>query len=81
MEDAGALPIECNVSEMKMGDIITIHPYTGKITNEAGKVISEFKLSTPVLLDEVRANGRIPLIIGRGLTSRARGESSVRRTF
>ena len=60
MEDAGALPIECDVSEMKMGDIITIHPYTGNITNQAGAVISEFKLSTHVLLAEVRANGRIP---------------------
>ena len=72
MEDAGALPIECDVTKMKMGDVITIHPYEGKITNEAGDTISEFKLSTPVLLDEVRAGGRIPLIIGRGLTERAR---------
>jgi aconitate hydratase 2 / 2-methylisocitrate dehydratase len=72
MEDAGALPIECNVAEMNMGDVITIHPYDGKITNEAGETISEFALATPVLLDEVRANGRIPLIIGRGLTQRAR---------
>ena len=72
MEDAGALPIECDVTKMKMGDVITIRPYEGKITNEAGDTISEFKLSTPVLLDEVRAGGRIPLIIGRGLTERAR---------
>jgi aconitate hydratase 2/2-methylisocitrate dehydratase len=72
MEDAGALPIECDVTKMKMGDVITIHPYEEKITNEAGDTISEFKLSTPVLLDEVRAGGRIPLIIGRGLTERAR---------
>ena len=72
MEDAGALPIECDVSGMEMGDVITIHPYTGKITNEAGETISEFGLATPVLIDEVRANGRIPLIIGRGLTNRAR---------
>jgi len=72
MEDAGALPIECDVTKMKMGDVITIHPYEGKITNEAGDTISEFKLSTPVLLDEVQAGGRIPLIIGRGLTERAR---------
>ncbi|MBL6691678.1 MAG: bifunctional aconitate hydratase 2/2-methylisocitrate dehydratase [Pseudomonadales bacterium] len=72
MEDAGALPIECDVSRMNMGDVITIHPYDGKITNEAGETISEFELSTPVLLDEVRAGGRIPLIIGRGLTERAR---------
>lgn len=72
MEDAGALPIECDVTKMSMGDVITIHPYEGKITNEAGDTISEFKLSTPVLLDEVRAGGRIPLIIGRGLTERSR---------
>ena len=72
MEDAGALPIECDVTKMAMGDVITIHPYEGKITNEAGDTISEFELSTPVLLDEVRAGGRIPLIIGRGLTERAR---------
>lgn len=72
MEDAGALPIECDVTKMNMGDVITIHPYEGKITNETGDVISEFELSTPVLLDEVRAGGRIPLIIGRGLTERAR---------
>lgn len=72
MEDAGALPIECDVTKMEMGDIITIHPYAGKITNEAGDTISEFQLSTPVLLDEVRAGGRIPLIIGRGLTEKAR---------
>ncbi|MDA0979702.1 MAG: bifunctional aconitate hydratase 2/2-methylisocitrate dehydratase, partial [Proteobacteria bacterium] len=71
MEDAGALPIECDVTKMKMGDVITIHPYDGKITNDAGETISEFELSTPVLLDEVRAGGRIPLIIGRGLTDRA----------
>jgi len=72
MEDAGALPIECDVTKMEMGDVITIHPYEGKITNEAGDTISEFELSTTVLLDEVRAGGRIPLIIGRGLTDRAR---------
>lgn len=72
MEDAGALPIECDVTKMNMGDVITIHPYDGKITNEAGETISEFELSTQVLLDEVQAGGRIPLIIGRGLTERAR---------
>jgi len=72
MEDAGALPIECDVSKMQMGDVINIHPHEGRITNETGETISKFELSTPVLLDEVRANGRIPLIIGRGLTGRAR---------
>ena len=72
MEDAGALPIECDVSNMKMGDVITVHPYQGKITDESGKELSTFELSTQVLLDEVQAGGRIPLIIGRGLTGRAR---------
>jgi aconitate hydratase 2/2-methylisocitrate dehydratase len=73
MEDAGALPIECDVSKMEMGDVIIVHPYEGKITSEAsGDVIATFELSTEVLLDEVQAGGRIPLIIGRGLTERAR---------
>ncbi|HIG59669.1 MAG TPA: bifunctional aconitate hydratase 2/2-methylisocitrate dehydratase [Gammaproteobacteria bacterium] len=72
MEDAGALPIECDVSKMRMGDVITIHPYKGSITNEQHELISEFKLTSNVLLDEVQAGGRIPLIIGRGLTERAR---------
>ncbi len=74
MEDAGALPIECDVQKMEMGDVITIYPYEGKIENEAGEVISEFKLKTQVLLDEVRAGGRIPLIIGRQLTDKTRDE-------
>ncbi|MBV1879343.1 MAG: bifunctional aconitate hydratase 2/2-methylisocitrate dehydratase [Pseudomonadales bacterium] len=72
MEDAGALPIECDVSKMNTGDVIIVHPYDGKVTNEAGEEISNFSLSTEVLLDEVQAGGRIPLIIGRGLTTRAR---------
>ncbi|PCH96320.1 MAG: bifunctional aconitate hydratase 2/2-methylisocitrate dehydratase [Gammaproteobacteria bacterium] len=71
MEDSGALPIELDVQAMNMGDVIDIYPYEGVVKNAAGEVISEFKLS-PVLLDEVRAGGRIPLIIGRGLTGRAR---------
>ena len=72
MEDAGALPIECDVTKMKTGDTISIFPYEGKIENEGREIISSFNLSSPVLLDEVRAGGRIPLIIGRGLTDRAR---------
>ena len=71
MEDSGALPIELDVQKMNMGDVIDIYPYEGVVKNAAGDVISEFELS-PVLLDEVRAGGRIPLIIGRGLTGRAR---------
>ena len=75
MEDAGALPIETVVDNMNTGDIIDIDVYTGRITNhESGELISEFELKTEVLLDEVRAGGRIPLIIGRGLTQRAREE-------
>ena len=72
MEDSGALPIECDVSQMKMGDVICVYPYAGKVENEAGRVISRFELKTELLLDEVRAGGRIPLIIGRGLTAKAR---------
>ncbi|WP_135457138.1 bifunctional aconitate hydratase 2/2-methylisocitrate dehydratase [Vibrio echinoideorum] len=70
MEDSGALPIELNVQDMNMGDIIDIYPYEG-VVHKNGSVISNFELSK-VLLDEVRAGGRIPLIIGRGLTGRAR---------
>ncbi len=73
MEDAGALPIEVDVSKLGMGDVIDIFPYKGKVTNhDSGEVLAEFKLKTDVLIDEVRAGGRIPLIIGRGLTDRAR---------
>jgi len=73
MEDAGALPIELDVSKMDMGDIIDIYPYQGLVKrHDNDEVISEFALKTDVLMDEVRAGGRIPLIIGRGLTARAR---------
>lgn len=71
-EDSGALPIECDVSALNSGDVIVIHPYQGKITDEAGKAICSFKLAPVTLADEVRAGGRIPLIIGRGLTAKAR---------
>ena len=72
MEDAGALVFEAPVDDLNMGDIIEIRPYDGKILSESGDVISEFELKSEVLLDEVRAGGRINLIIGRGLTTRAR---------
>lgn len=73
MEDAGALPIEMDVSKMNMGDLVDIYPYKGKAINaETGEHLCDFSLKTPVILDEVRAGGRIPLIIGRGLTTRAR---------
>jgi len=71
MEDSGALPIELDVSEMQMGDVIELRPYDGKALKD-GKVIAEFKLKSEVLFDEVRAGGRIPLIVGRGLTAKAR---------
>lgn len=73
MEDAGALPVECDVSKMNMGDVIDIYPYEGKIKNaDTGEELCDFSLKTDIILDEVQAGGRIPLIIGRGLTSRAR---------
>jgi aconitate hydratase 2/2-methylisocitrate dehydratase len=72
MEDAGALVFEADVDALHMGDIIEIRPYEGKILSEGGDVLSEFELKSEVLLDEVRAGGRINLIIGRGLTTRAR---------
>jgi aconitate hydratase 2/2-methylisocitrate dehydratase len=71
MEDAGALPIELDVSQMSMGDTIELRPYEGNALKD-GKVIASFTLKSEVLLDEVRAGGRIPLIIGRGLTAKAR---------
>ena len=73
MEDAGALPIECHVEHLNTGDIIDIQVYRGHISRHGSEeLITEFSLRTGVLLDEVRAGGRIPLIIGRGLTQRAR---------
>ncbi|HIF51462.1 MAG TPA: bifunctional aconitate hydratase 2/2-methylisocitrate dehydratase [Thiotrichaceae bacterium] len=73
MEDAGALPIECDVTKLNMGDVIDIYPYEGKVkNNETGEEICSFSLKTDIILDEVQSGGRIPLIIGRGLTGRAR---------
>ncbi len=71
-QDSGALPIECDVSQINTGDLIIIKPYEGKIENEDGKVVSRFSMNPVTLPDEVRAGGRIPLIIGRGLTAKAR---------
>jgi len=71
MEDAGALPIELDVTDMNMGDEIELRPMEGKALKD-GKVIAEFTVKSEVIFDEVRAGGRIPLIIGRGLTARAR---------
>ncbi|MBC7392955.1 MULTISPECIES: bifunctional aconitate hydratase 2/2-methylisocitrate dehydratase [unclassified Variovorax] len=71
MEDSGALPIELDVSQMEMGDVVELRPYEGRALKD-GKVIAEFQVKSDVLFDEVRAGGRIPLIIGRGLTTKAR---------
>ncbi|MDJ0899326.1 MAG: bifunctional aconitate hydratase 2/2-methylisocitrate dehydratase [Xenococcus sp. MO_188.B8] len=71
-EDSGALPIECDVSQMNTGDVITIYPYKGEITDENGDIISTFTLKPDTILDEVRAGGRIPLLIGRALTDKTR---------
>ena len=75
-EDSGALPIECDVSKMNTGDVITIHPYEGEITagenSDSPKVISTFTLKPETIIDEVRAGGRIPLLIGRALTDKTR---------
>ena len=73
LEDSGAFPVECDVSQLNMGQEIIFEPFNGKILDaESGKTLSTFELKTPVLLDEVRANGRIPLIIGRQLTDKTR---------
>lgn len=72
VEDSGALPIEAPVEKLAMGDVMVVKPYAGRIENEDGELLSEFSLKTDVILDEVKAGGRIPLIIGRSLTERAR---------
>ena len=73
LEDSGAFPIEMDVSKMLMGQEIILEPFKGKILDaNTNEVLSEFKLKTDVILDEVRANGRIPLIIGRQLTDKSR---------
>jgi len=70
-EDSGSLPIEVDVSALEMGDVIEVRPYEGKLVKD-GRTLAEFALKSEVLLDEVRAGGRINLIIGRSLTARAR---------
>ncbi|MFP4533901.1 MAG: bifunctional aconitate hydratase 2/2-methylisocitrate dehydratase [Desulfobacterales bacterium] len=73
LEDAGAIPIECDTSRLNTGDVIEIRPYERKILNKAsGEKLAEFAFKTSLLLDEVRAGGRIPLIIGRTLTNKTR---------
>ncbi len=73
-EDSGAFPIECDVSKLKTGEEIHIYPYQNKITNSNGDTISTFKLTPDTISDEVRAGGRIPLIIGRGITDKTRND-------
>ncbi|WP_386077803.1 bifunctional aconitate hydratase 2/2-methylisocitrate dehydratase [Vreelandella sp. F11] len=73
MEDSGALPVEMDVTNLNMGDVIDVYPYAGKVCkHDSDDVITTFELKTQLILDEVRAGGRIPLIIGRGLTGKAR---------
>ena len=73
LEDSGAFPVECDVSKLNMGQEIIFEPFAGRILDaKSNELISSFELKTPVLLDEVRANGRIPLIIGRQLTDKTR---------
>jgi len=71
-EDSGALPIECEVVKLKTGDVITLHLEEGLIVNERGEAVSRFELRPLTLPNEIRAGGRIPLIIGRSLTDKAR---------
>ncbi|MGM0825884.1 MAG: bifunctional aconitate hydratase 2/2-methylisocitrate dehydratase [Pseudomonadota bacterium] len=73
MEDSGALPVEMDVEKLAMGDVIDVYPYAGKVCKHGtDEVLTTFELKTQLILDEVRAGGRIPLIIGRGLTGKAR---------
>jgi aconitate hydratase 2/2-methylisocitrate dehydratase len=77
-EDSGALPIECDVSKLNTGDTIVLKPYDGVITNEAGEELARFDMKPATIFDEVRAGGRIPLIIGRSLTDRTREALSLK---
>ena len=71
LEDAGALPIQADVTKLETGDVIEIRPYEGKILKN-GEVVSEFELKPNTIPDEVQAGGRVPLIIGKNLTKKAR---------
>ncbi|MFS0826785.1 bifunctional aconitate hydratase 2/2-methylisocitrate dehydratase [Pseudomonas phoenicis] len=81
MEDAGALPIEFDCTDLNMGDVIDVYPYKGEVRRHGSdELVTTFTLKTEVLLDEVRAGGRIPLIVGRGLTDKARAELNLGAT-
>ncbi|MDZ5602367.1 bifunctional aconitate hydratase 2/2-methylisocitrate dehydratase [Pseudomonas sp. RP23018S] len=81
MEDAGALPIEFDCTDLNMGDVIDVYPYKGEVRrHDSDELVTTFALKTEVLLDEVRAGGRIPLIVGRGLTDKARAELNLGAT-
>ncbi len=81
MEDAGALPIEFDCTDLNMGDVIDVYPYKGEVRRHGSdELVTTFALKTEVLLDEVRAGGRIPLIVGRGLTDKARAELNLGAT-
>jgi aconitate hydratase 2/2-methylisocitrate dehydratase len=78
-EDSGALPIECDVTVLNSGDVITIRPYAGTIEraageSNAGEIVARFELKPSTITDEVRAGGRIPLLIGRSLTDKVRAQ-------
>ena len=70
-EDSGCIPIQAPVGDLNTGDVITVKPFDGVIERD-GKVVSEFKIEPNTLPDEMRAGGRVPLIIGKGLTAKAR---------
>lgn len=79
-EDSGALPIQADVSDLETGKVIVVHPLKGEITDEDGKVITSYKIAPATILDEYKAGGRVPLIIGKQLTEKARnalGMSSI----
>jgi aconitate hydratase 2/2-methylisocitrate dehydratase len=80
VQDSGGLPIIADVTKMKMGEIVTLHTKKGQIIGESGDVLAEFKVTPPTLADEFRAGGRIPLIIGRSLTAKARQTLGMKET-
>ncbi|WP_127716261.1 bifunctional aconitate hydratase 2/2-methylisocitrate dehydratase [Halobacteriovorax sp. HLS] len=76
-EDSGALPIQADVSKLETGKIIIVHPLAGKITDENGETLAEYEIAPDTILDEYKAGGRVPLIIGKQLTAKARAALSM----